>query len=190
MPPSASPLSRNLHFTKVAIWNIDRQSSYDGPVKVCVHSDLDFLHCTEPVEHMTPGTRATATLINTADKTDYVLYVTTHSHTYIRQATLRTRLVSQHSSYNGRLYTFVFQETSMHHTAIIYLYVFQRGHRDHSITTADNASGTTHSPILFKKSILTLTATLQTLYTNLTLIIMGNFQHIVSNTTLHRMGQK
>ena len=42
----------------------------------------------------------------------------------------------------------------------------------------------------FKQSIVTLTATLRTLYTNLTLLIMGYFRYTVSDTTLHRMGQK
>ena len=139
-----------MSFTKVTTWNIDRQAIYDGPIKACVHGDLDFLHCTEPTVNMTPGARATATLINTADKAKYVLYVTTHCHTYIPQATLYTRLVSQRFSYNGRLYTFVFQGSNIHHTAILCLYAFQHGHRDHSIATAENAIGTAHSTILFK----------------------------------------
>ena len=148
MQPSASPPSSTIRLTKVATWNIDRQASYDGPIKACVHGDLNFLHCTEPTEHMMPGTRDTATLINTADKAGYVLYVTTHYHTYIRQATLHTRLISQRSSYNGRMYTFVFQGTNMHQTAILYLYAFQRGHRDHSIATAENTTYTAQSPML------------------------------------------
>ena len=139
---------------------------------------------------MTPGTRDTVTLINTADKAGYVLYVTTHCHTYIRQATLHTRLISQRSSYNGRLYTFVFQGTNMHHTAILCLYAFQRGHRDYSIATTENATDTAQSPMLFKQSIVTLTATLRMLYNKLTLLIMGDYQHTVSGTSLHRMGQK
>ena len=147
---TASPPPSTIHFTKVTTWNIDRQASYDGPIKACVHGDLDFLHCTEPVEHMTPGTRATATLINTANKTGYVLYITTHCHTYIRQATLHTRLISLRSSYNGRLYTFVFQGSNMHHTAILCLYAFQRGHRDHSTATAENETNTAQSSMLFK----------------------------------------
>ena len=139
---SASQPSSTVRFTKVAIWNIDRQASYDGPIKACVHDDLDFLYCTEPAEHMTPGTQVTASLISTADKAGYILYVTTHCHTYIRQATLHTRLISQYSSYNGRLYIFVFQGSNMHHTAILCLYEFQRGHRDHSFATAENAIDT------------------------------------------------
>ena len=42
----------------------------------------------------------------------------------------------------------------------------------------------------FKQSIVILTATLRTLYTNLMLLVMGDFQYTVSDTTLHRMGQK
>ena len=187
---STSSLFSTIQYTKVATWNIDRQASYDGPIKACVHGDLNFLHSTKPAEHMTPGTRATSTLINTADKAGYVLYVTKHCHIYIRQATLHTRLLSQRSSYNGRLHTFVFQGSTMHPTTILFLYTFQRGHRDHSIATNRKEPDTAHSPTLFQQSIVTLTATLRTLYTNLTLLIMGNFQHIVSDTTLHRMGQR
>lgn len=68
------------HFTKIAAWNIDRQASYDGPISACIHGDLDHLHCPEPTTHMTPGTRATSTLITTADKAGYTLFVTHHSH--------------------------------------------------------------------------------------------------------------
>ena len=150
---SASPPSITMRFTKVATWNIDRQASYDGPIKACVHGDLNFLNCAEPAEYMTPGTRTTANLINTADKAGYVLYVTTHCHTYIRQATLHTRLVSQRSSYNVRLYTFVLQGINIHHTAILCLYAFQRGHRDHSIAIAENTTYTAQSPMLLNNPL-------------------------------------
>ena len=74
---------------------------------------------------MTPGTRATATLTNDADKAGYALYVTKHSHTYIRQATIHTRLLSQRFIYDGRLHTFLFKGDDSHHTAILCVYAFQ-----------------------------------------------------------------
>ena len=99
----------SLMLTKLATWNIDKQATYDVPIKVCLHGNIDILHCTEPVKHMIPETRATATLINEADKAGYTIYVTDHSHTYIRQASIHIRFVSQRSICNGRLYTFLFQ---------------------------------------------------------------------------------
>ena len=78
----------------------------------------------------------------------------------------------------------------MHHTTIFCLYAFQHGRRDHSIAIHEKEPDIAHSPTLFKQSIVTLTATLRTLYTNLTLLIMGDFQHTVSDNTLHRMGQR
>ena len=112
-------------FTNIATWNIDKQATYDGPIAACLYGDLDLLHCTEPATHMTPGSRATATLTNAADKDGYALYVTTHSHTHIRQATIHTRLLSQRFIYNGRLYTFLFKGEDSHHTAILCVYAFQ-----------------------------------------------------------------
>ena len=103
----SSPMSPTL--TKLTTWNIDKQATYDGTIKACLHGDIDILHCTEPAKHMTLGTRATFTLINAADKAGYTLYVTDHSHIYIRQASIHTRLISQRSVYNGRLHTFLFQ---------------------------------------------------------------------------------
>lgn len=96
-PPTRHP---ELTLTKFDTWNIDRQAIYDSPINTCVHENIDILHCTEPTEYMTPGTRETSTLINTADKAGYAVYVTTRSHTCIRQATIYTRIFSQRSAYN------------------------------------------------------------------------------------------
>ena len=112
---------------------------------------------------MTPGTCATATLINTADKAGYTLFVTHHSHIYIRQATLHTRLISQRHIYNGRLHTFIFLGDDMHHTAIMCVYAFQRNY-----TSAD----TTHTPRHFKSKVLEIATSLCALYDPLTLIVM------------------
>ena len=38
--------------TKIATWNINWQSSYDVPTKVCLHADIDLLHITEPPAFM------------------------------------------------------------------------------------------------------------------------------------------
>ena len=80
---------------------------------------------------MTTGTRTTTTLIIAAEKTGYVLYVTNHSNTYIQQAPIHTRILIQRSSYNGRLQTFLFEGDDKHHTSVLYLYAFQRGHEVH-----------------------------------------------------------
>ena len=89
---------------------------------------------------MTPGTRATATLTNAADKAGYALYVTNHSHTYIRQSTIHTRLLSQHLIYNGRLHTSLFKGDDSYHTAIFCVYAFQRAHKDHMTTPMATAT--------------------------------------------------
>ena len=88
------------------------------------------------------------------------------------------------------MHTFAFQGSTMHHTTIFCLYAFQHGRRDYSIAIHEKEPDIAHSPTLFQQSIVTLTATLRTLYTNLTLLIMGDFQHTVSDNTLHRMGQR
>ena len=89
---------------------------------------------------MTPGTRATVTLTNAADKIGYALYVTNHSHTYIRQATIHTRLLSQRCIYNDRLYTFLFKGEDSHHTTILCVYAFQRAHKDHTTSSKDKTT--------------------------------------------------
>ena len=137
---------------------------------------------------MTPGTRATTTLTNAADKADYALYVTTHSHTYIRQATIHTRLLSQRFIYNDRLHTFLFKGEDSHHTTILCVYAFQRAHKDHttsSTATAPTADSSRH----FKQKVLDLATELRTLYTPLTLVIMGDLQHTIADNSLHRMGK-
>ena len=126
-------------FTKIATWNIDKQATYDDPITACLYGDLDLFHCTEPATHMTPWTRATATLTNAADKACYALYVTTHSHTYIRQATIHTRLFSERFIYNGRMYTFLFKGEYSHQTAILCVYAFQRAHKDHTTSSTFTA---------------------------------------------------
>ena len=40
------------------------------------------------------GSRASTTIINTIDKAEYMLYINQHSHTYIRQVIVHTRLIS------------------------------------------------------------------------------------------------
>lgn len=127
---------------------------------------------------MTPETQATATLINAADKDGYSLYVTGYSHTYIRQATIHTRLVSQHLIYNGRLFIFLFKGDDLFHTAVLCIYAYQRAHKSHDPTTKTHTIHRvtpidTDSPQLFKHIVFAHTNGLRTLYTPLILIIMG-----------------
>lgn len=70
--------------TKIATLNIDCQAWYNGLVNACVCGDINILHCTDPADFITPGTQSSTTLINITDKAGYALYITKHSHTYIR----------------------------------------------------------------------------------------------------------
>ena len=73
IPPlhiSHTPPVPTIH-TKIAKWNINYQSSYDAPTKVCFHGDIDLLHITKPPAFLSIlGTPAAATLTRTADKLD------------------------------------------------------------------------------------------------------------------------
>ena len=54
--------------TKIATWNINRQSSYDGPISVCFHGYINLLRIIEPLAFMfIPDSLVAATLTNTAD---------------------------------------------------------------------------------------------------------------------------
>ena len=137
---------------------------------------------------MTPGTRATATLINSADKAGFALYVTNYSHTYIRQATIHTRLLSQRFIYNGHMYTFLIKGEDSHHTTILCIYAFQRAHKDHTISSKATATNS-QTPQHFKQQVLDLATELRTLYDPLTLIIMRDIQHTIADNSLHRIGK-
>ena len=135
---------------------------------------------------MTPRTRATATLTNAADKAGYALYVTNHSHTYIRQATIHTRLLSQRFIFNGHLHTFLFKGEDSYHTTILCIYAFQRAHKDYT-TRSKATSAKTETPQHFKQHVLDLATELRTIYDPLTLIIMGDLQHTIADNSLYRM---
>ena len=137
---------------------------------------------------MTPRTRATASLTNAADKAGYALYVTNHSHTYIHQEIIRTRLLSQRFIYDGRLYKFLFTGDDSHHTAILCVYAFQCAHKDHTTTPMATATNL-QTPENFKQQVLDLATELRTLYDPLTLIVMGDLQHTIADNSLHRMGK-
>ena len=179
--------------TKLATWNINRQSSYDVPTKVCLHTDIDLLHITEQPTFMDiSDTPTAATLIHIADNTGYYLYLNAHSHIYIRQTTLLPRLVSQQSSHGGRLHSFIFHGADDDHSAVLVLYAFQRGHKHHTTTTHtlsinQTPSTNDHSPRHLKQTIFTLITELHNKYNLLKLIVFGNFQHTLADTTLHRM---
>ena len=162
--------SQDTTLTKIVTWNIDKQATYDVPIKACIHVNIVILHCTEPATHMTLGTLAISTLINTTDKAGYYLYVTDHSHKYLRQATIYTRLVSQLSIYNRRLYTFIFKGDDMRHTAVLCIYIYQRARQTHDQTTTTQTAHLAtpidaHSLLLFKKKVLTHANELRILYT-------------------------
>ena len=70
------------------------------------------------------GSRASTTIINTIDKAEYMLYINQHSHTYIRQVIVHTRLISQCSSHNCCLQTFLFQGKDIYHTVVLGLKAF------------------------------------------------------------------
>ena len=77
--------------TKIATWNNNRQSSYDGPISVCFHGYINLLRIIEPLAFMSiPDSLVAATLTNTADQVGYKVYLNKHSHTYIRETTLLT----------------------------------------------------------------------------------------------------
>ena len=106
------------------------------PTKVCLHADIDLLHITEPPAFMAiPDTPAAATITHTADDAGYSVYLNAHSHIYIHQTTLLPRLVSQRSSHGCRLHSFLFHGADDGHTAVIALYAFQRGHKQHTTST-------------------------------------------------------
>ena len=127
-------------------------------------------------------------------KAGYTVYITPHSHTYLRQNTLLTRLVTQRFSHADRLHVFIFNGDNDDHTAVIGLYAFQRGHKTHSRSTHTPSENPTHphqhnNPKKLKQDLLTLINDLKTAYQQLTLLIIGDFQHTVHNNTLHRMGR-
>ena len=114
-----------MSLTKSVTWNVNRQSSYDGPISVCLHGHIDLLNCTEPAAYISiPGSPVS-----------FSLTITPHSHSYVRQNTLLTRLITQRSSHAGRLHVFIFKGDNGDHTAVIGIYAFQHGHTTHITST-------------------------------------------------------
>ena len=135
-----------------------------------------------------------STLIRTANKTGYAVYITPLSHTCIRQTIFLTRLLAQRSSHACRLHVFIFKGDNGDHTAVIGMYAFQRGHKTHGILpqtppVAPPPPLQHNNPKHLKYSLLTLINDFKTVYQQLTLLIIGDFQHSVHNNTLHDMGQ-
>ena len=176
--------------TKIATWNINRQAAYDGPISVCQQGHIDLLHCTEPAAYLSiPGSHASLSLTRTADRAGYAVFITPNSHTYVRQNTLLPRLLTQRSSHTGRIHVFIFKGDNDAHTAILGLYAFQRGHKGHK-TSKHSLPHHQTTPQQLKQDLLTIISDLKTAYPNLTLIIIGDFQHTIHNNTLHRMGKQ
>ena len=125
-----------LPLTKIFTWNLNRQSSYDRPINVCLHGHIDLLHCIEPSTFMSiKGSPVSSTLIRTTDKVEYIYYITALSHTSIRQTILLARLDTRRSSDDGRLHTFIFKDDNGDHIAVLGMYAFQRGHNTHGTST-------------------------------------------------------
>ena len=160
-----------------------------------LYRHIDILHCTEPTNFITITRSPTSsTLISTADKIGYAAYITPLNHTYIRQTTLLTRLITQRSGRNGHLQVFLFKREDGDHTAVLGLYVYQRSHKNHVTTphsthVTHDRTHTQHDPKHFKNTVLTLINELKTIYPQIKIIVIGDFQHTVLTNTLHRMGQ-
>ena len=161
---------------------------------MCLHRHIDLLNYTEPATFISiPDSPISSTLTRTTDKDGYVVYITPHSHTYIRQNTLLTRLITQRSSHAGRLHVFILKGDNGDNTAVIGIYAFQRDHKTHSTSPHTPTVKSTHprqhnNPKHLKQDLLTLINDLKTVYQQLTLLIIGDLQHTVRNNTLHRMG--
>lgn len=85
-----------VHLVKNSTWNINYQASYDGSVQLYIQGNIDFLYYTELAAFIPiPNSYISATIISTANKTGDTLSIARHNHTYIRQVTIHTRLVSQ-----------------------------------------------------------------------------------------------
>ena len=195
---TASAQCQQLHhlsLTKKSTLNLNRQSLYDGPISVCLHGHIDILHCIESAAYLSIlGSPVSFLLTRTTDKAGYAVYITPHSHAYIRQNTLLTMLITQRSSHAGCLHVFIFNGENGDHTAVIGICAFQRGHKTHSTSTHTPPEKPTHppqhnNPKQLKQEILTLITDLKTAYQQLILLTIGDFQHTVHNTTLHRMGR-
>lgn len=71
--------------TKISTWNIDHQVSYDGLVHAYIQGNIDQLNCIEPATFMfMTSARTSITLISTADRAGYAIYMPQYRHTYIR----------------------------------------------------------------------------------------------------------
>ena len=77
------------------------------------------------------GSPVSSTLVQTADKAEYVVHITRLSHTYIRLTTLLARLITRHSNHNGRLHVFIFKGDDGGRTTVLGMYDFQRSHKTH-----------------------------------------------------------
>ena len=184
----------NLFLKKIATWNLNRQSLYDESISTCMHGHIYLLHCTEPAAFLSiKGSPASSTLICTTDKSGCAVYITQHSHTYIRQTTFLTRLITQRSSHADRLHVFTFKGDNGDHTTVIGLYTFQRGHKTHG--TSIHTPPVTPPPPLhhnnpkhLKHALLALINDFKTVYQQLTLLTIGDVQHTVRNNTLRRIG--
>ena len=185
----------DISLIKITTWKLNRQSTYDGPISVCLQGNIDLLYCTETAAYISiPSSPASFSLTRTADKAGYAVYITPHNHIYIGQNTLLTRLITQQSSHAGRLHVFIFKGNNYDHTAVIGLYAFQREHKTHITSTHTPPDKPTqyhqhNNPKELKQDLLTLINNLKTAYQQLNLLIIGDFQHTVHNNTPHRMGR-
>ena len=175
--------------TKIATWNIERQQSYDGPINVCIQGAIDLLHITEPPAYISvPGSAAAATQTHTADRAGFTVYLNKHSHTYLRQTTILPRLLSQRISHNGRIHTFILHGPHDDApTVIVATYAFQRGYKLHSPPTV--VRDTNDNPLHMQQTFTTLLTDLHASYPQLTLLLLGDFQHTIMHNNLHRMGK-
>lgn len=180
--------------TNIATWNINRQLSHAGPINVCLRGNIDRLHIVEPPVFISiPDSPEVTTLTDTVDKAVYAVYLYTHSHTYIHQTTILTRIIRQRFSHNSRLHIFLFEGENGGHTAFLVIYAFQRGHKIHANSTHatsmnQDTSHNEHHPQQLKQIILKLIDKLHTSYTQMKLILAGGFQHTIIDNHLHRMG--